>query len=60
MPKRKRIVNCVVLSCLHKPGVIWRFFRRAYFFRLTKEIERLPSVAKKLGKEPGPPRGPVL
>ena len=60
MPKRKRIVNCVVLSCLHKPGVIWRFFRRAYFYRLTKEIERLPEVAKKMGKESGVPKGLVF
>ena len=50
MKPRKRLINCVVLSCLHKPGVIWRFFRRHYFNRLNRQIEALPKIAKKLGQ----------
>jgi hypothetical protein len=48
---KKRICNCVILSCLNRPGVIWRFFRLYYFQRLNKQIERLPKLAAKLGKE---------
>gem|GEM_PF-2805769 len=48
---KKRICNCVILSCLTRPGVIWRFFRRFYFNRLNQKIERLPKLAAKLGKE---------
>lgn len=46
-----RNCNCVILSCLTRPGVIWRFFRRYYFYRLNRQIERLPKLAEKLGKE---------
>lgn len=44
MSKNKRVLNCVVLSRLNRPGVIWRFFRRVYFYRLGKKIESLPRV----------------
>jgi len=47
---KKRVSNCVILSCLNKPGVIWRFFRRYYFNRLNRQIERLPRVARKFGQ----------
>lgn len=51
MPKSKRLINCVVLSRLHRPGVIWRFFRRVYFYRLNRQIERLPQTALKMGNK---------
>lgn len=47
--KRKKYMNCVVLSCLDKPTLIYRWFRRKYFSRLIgkerpAEIPfRLPS-----------------
>jgi len=43
-------MNCVVLSCLNRPGVIWRFFRRIYFYRLGKKIEALPKTVLALGR----------
>lgn len=51
MKTKQKWVNCVVLSCLHKPGVIWRFFRRFYFYRLDQRIEALPRLARRLGSE---------
>ena len=47
---KKHISDCVILSCLARPGLIRRFFRRYYFRRLNKKIERLPEVVKKLGQ----------
>jgi hypothetical protein len=48
---KEHIFNCVILSCLKRPGVIWRFFRRFYFHRLNQQIERLPKLAARLGRE---------
>ncbi len=47
---KKRVCNCVILSRLNRPGVIWRFFRLYYFSRLNRQIERLPKIARKLGR----------
>lgn len=44
-------MKCVILSRLHRPGVIWRFFRRMYFYQLNKKIEALPKVVLALGKK---------
>lgn len=48
--RTKRVLNCVVLSCLNRPGVIWRFFRRIYFYRLGKKIEALPRTVLAMGR----------
>lgn len=37
--RRKKVLNCVVLSCLNKPLLIWRWFRRYYFSKLLKGKE---------------------
>lgn len=54
MPRKERWTNCVILGCLNRPGLIWRFFRRYYFHRLNRRIEHLPEAVKKLGNRPDP------
>jgi hypothetical protein len=51
MARKERVFNCVILSRLHRPGVIWRFFRRVYFYRLNRKIERLPKLVLQMGKK---------
>lgn len=44
----KRILNCVVLSTINRPGVMYRWIRRFYFNRLFKRIETLPERVRKI------------
>ncbi|MBI4550091.1 MAG: hypothetical protein HY714_04115 [Candidatus Omnitrophica bacterium] len=36
--KRKKILNCVVLSSLDNPVLIYRWFRRRYFQRIFNKL----------------------
>jgi len=50
MIKKRRVVHCVILSRFHKPAVVWRFFRRRYFYRFSRAIERLPGLVMGAGR----------
>ena len=44
--KRKKFFNCVVLSALDKPVLIFRWFRFRYFFRYFRKPGLQPVPVK--------------
>ena len=50
MSRRKRVMNCVMVSRFHKPETVYRWFRRYKMRKLVHRIEHLSEEVAKFGR----------